>query len=136
MSSVEKAIKAERSTASGVAATVTSEEPSADMSTDIRVAKWGAELPSSWHVEETRSSQRADPSARTMYHRIDTLQNPRCVFENPAPRCDLGIAEQNAVTSEVSTHFLASSHAANSTNCIAGGRGVLAAPIVYEPVCL
>jgi len=51
MSSVEKAIKAERSTASGVAATVTSEEPSADMSTDIRVAKWGAELPaSSWHV--------------------------------------------------------------------------------------
>jgi len=56
MSSVEKAIKAERSTTSGVAATVTSEEPSADMSTDIRVAKWHAELPSSWHVEETRSS--------------------------------------------------------------------------------
>ena len=87
--------------------------------------------------ETCRSSQRAHPSARTMYHRIDTLQNPRCAFESPAPRCDLGIGDLKMRSPRKSPPTSSSSsHAAHSTNCIAGGRGVLAAPIVYEPVCL
>lgn len=72
-----------------------------------------------------------------LYHRIDTLQNPRCAFESPAPRCDLGIGDLKMRSPRKSPPTSSSSsHAAHSTNCIAGGRGVLAAPIVYEPVCL
>lgn len=46
-----------------------------------------------------------------LYHRIDTLQNPRCAFEIPAPRCDLGIGDPPKCghIGSVSTHTSSSS---------------------------